>query len=276
MAAEQREHKYQLHSRQSRTAVPSGQPVPQPLATETKNNAGVTIYWVDRPGAAQSAVMVGNSAPAWDAEQHARRVLGNGVLGGAFTARLNMNLREDKGYTYGARSRYIAGPSGGIFRATASVKTAVTAPALMEFMREIRGILGDQPISDKEFKAVVGRSRQGYPARFQRLAGVVQNFASADAARRPAGWLSGYDQRIASVEKAQAQEGMADLVSTEDLVILVVGDWNAPIEIPAVSADGSERPSKSTHLGDQVSALGLGPVIRLDDEGVPLPAAETP
>ena len=166
--------------------------MPRAPAYEQKPRSATTVYWVDRPGAAQSYVTVGQSAPAWDAKLQASRSLGNSALGGQFTARLNMNLREDKGYTYGARSSIAGLMQGGSFRARASVKTATTAPSLKEFMYEIRGILSERLISDEEFVAGQGRSLQGYPSYFEGMRGVLGQFASADAHRRPAGWLVGH------------------------------------------------------------------------------------
>jgi len=225
---------------------------PQAPAYEQKQRWATTVYWVDRPGASQSYVIVGQSAPAWDEKLQASRSLGNSALGGQFTARLNMNLREDKGYTYGARSSIAGLPQGGSFRAVASVKTATTAASLTEFMFEIRGIIGDRLISDEEFVAGQGRSLQGYPAYFEGIRGVLRQFASADAQRRPEGWLAGYPDRISAVTRDAAQAQLNSVLDPEKLIIVVVGDYSA--------------------VGAEVEALGLGPVVMLDDEGDELAA----
>ncbi len=235
--------------------VPEDELNPKVPAYEQPPRSATTVYWIDRPGAAQSYVTVGQSAPAWDPQLQAARNLGNSALGGQFTARLNMNLREDKGYTYGARSSVSGLTQGGAFRARASVKTATTAPSLTEFMAEIRGIVGDRLISDDEFVAGQGRSIQGYPSYFEGIRGVLGQFASADARQRPEGWLAGYRSRVSAVTKEQAQEQLGSIIDPEKLVIVVVGDYAA--------------------VGAEVDALGLGPIVMLDDEGRPLAVEET-
>jgi zinc protease len=235
--------------------VPDAERSPQPPNYEQRARSATTVYWVDRPGAAQSYISVGQSAPPWDAGLQASRSLGNSALGGQFTSRLNMNLREDKGYTYGARSSIAGLPQGGSFRARASVKTATTAASLTEFMYEIRGIMSDRTISDEEFAAGQGRALQGFPSYFEGIRGVLGQFASADANRRPQGWLAGYHERVSSVSREQAQAQLQAILDPAQLVVLVVGDYAA--------------------VGEEVAALGLGAMVMLDDEGDPVvPAGE--
>jgi zinc protease len=234
--------------------VPAAELSPAVPVYEQQPRTATTVYWIDRPGAAQSYVTVGQSAPAWDAQLQSARSLGNSALGGQFTARLNMNLREDKGYTYGARSSVSGLTQGGSFRARASVKTATTALALTEFMYEIRGIISDRLISDEEFVAGQGRSLQGYPSYFEGMRGVLGQFASADARRRPEGWLAGYRDRVSAVTREQAQAQFGSVIDPEQLVIVIVGDYGA--------------------VGAEVDALELGPMVMLDDEGRTLPSEE--
>ena len=219
---------------------------------ELQPKRGVQTYWVDRAGAQQSYISIGNTGPAWSEEHAAARRLGNAALGGSFSARLNMNLREDKGYTYGARSSVEQNPKAGLFSARASVKTATTAPSITEFLKEIQGIRGDRPVTDGEFGDAVGRSIQGFPARFEGLRSIRGQFAGADALRRPAGWLAGYTGRIEAVDLRAAQEGLAEYADPENLVVVVVGDWDA--------------------VGADVEALGLGVITHLDAEGLPAEA----
>ncbi|MEE9561955.1 MAG: pitrilysin family protein, partial [Thermoanaerobaculia bacterium] len=98
---------------------------------------GRTVYLVDKPGAAQSEIRIGRIGAARDTEDYYALVVMNTVLGGSFTSRLNSNLREDKGYTYGARSRFAFRRAPGPFLAGAAVQTEVTDKALAEFMKEL-------------------------------------------------------------------------------------------------------------------------------------------
>ncbi|MBJ92957.1 MAG: hypothetical protein CMP23_00630 [Rickettsiales bacterium] len=234
--------------------IPAAELAPQPPAYQQGARQDTAVYWIDRPGAAQSYITVGQSAPAWDAQLQASRSLGNSPLGGQFTARLNMNLREDKGYTYGARSSVSGLQQGGSFRARASVKTATTAKALVEFLYEIKGIVGERPIQADEFAAGQGRYLQGYPSYFEGIQGVLSQFASADAKQRPEGWLAGYRKRISAVTMEQAQAQLNDMIDPDKLVIVVVGDYAA--------------------VGAEVAALELGAMVMLDIHGDPIVKTE--
>ncbi len=106
------------------------------------------ILLLDKPGAAQSVIAVSQIGAARNSPDYYALSVMNTIFGGQFSSRLNLNLRETKGYTYGARTMFDwriqqAGP----FLATASVQTAVTAPALVEFLREFRGMAGSRPVS---------------------------------------------------------------------------------------------------------------------------------
>lgn len=218
-----------------------------------------TIHWVDRPGSSQSYVIVGNNTTVgFDEAQQAARTLGNHPFGGQFTARINMNLREDKGYTYGARSRVRAAERGGVFATWASVKTATTAASLTEFLTELDGYFGDAPMTDDEFGRSKSTLLQGYAGRFEGVAGVLGQFASADAHRRPEGWVAGYPSRVDSVTRDAAFEALDLLVSPADLAVVIVGDWNA--------------------AGADVAALNVGEITFRDASGnltdPPAPPAE--
>ena len=108
------------------------------------------IYIVDKPGAAQSIVTIGQVGVARSSPDFFPLSVMNSILGGQFSARLNMNLREDKGYTYGARSGWSFRRGAGPFDASAQVQTAVTKESVMEFMKELNGIRGGIPVTPVE------------------------------------------------------------------------------------------------------------------------------
>jgi zinc protease len=244
--------------------VDGGTPPVSALVTPEPTE-GMQLYWIDRPGASQSYIQMGRVSPAFNPEKHQARSLGNMVLGGQFSSRLNLNLREDKGYTYGARSGVWSGQHGGMFRARSSVRTLTTGPALHEFFKELEDITGSRPITQSEFDAVVSRSEQGYPGRFENMSTVLGIFAGADADHRPEGWLAGHDARVRAVSLEDAQAAIAGIVDLTGAVVVVVGDWNAVVESPQ-TADGRERPITVT-VGDHVRGLNRGDVIFLDEDG---------
>ena len=116
-------------------ASATGEPLPPPAGPAAR------LVIVDRPGAAQSELRVGQVAlPRLNPDYHALLVL-NAILGGQFVSRLNMNLREDKGYTYGARSGFDFRRSNGPFSVQAAVQTTATAESVQEVL------VGDSPRS---------------------------------------------------------------------------------------------------------------------------------
>src|SRR5690606_8321646 len=108
------------------------------------------IYIVDKPGAAQSVISIGQIGVPRNNPDYFPLMVMNSILGGQFTSRVNMNLREDKGYTYGARTSWAFRKGAGPFEASAGAQTAVTKESVVEFMKELNGIRGDIPLTDAE------------------------------------------------------------------------------------------------------------------------------
>jgi zinc protease len=108
------------------------------------------VYIVDRPNSAQSVVSIGQVGIDRSNPDYFPVVVMNSILGGGITSRISMNLREDKGYTYGANSIWQFRRGAGPFRAGGDIQTAVTKEAVVEFMKELNGIRGDIPITAKE------------------------------------------------------------------------------------------------------------------------------
>jgi zinc protease len=208
---------------------------------------GVKVYWVQKDGASQSVLSIGNTAPAFDPAHSTATQTGNKVLGGQFTSRINMNLREDKGYTYGARSGVTNQKHAGYYRATASVKANTTALSIVEFLKEFKEITSDKPITEQEFKNATSSMLQGFPAYFEKSSGILSRYASVDAYRRPADWLQNYHTRVSGVTIKQAQTELQSIIDVKNLIVVVVGDWKI--------------------AGDDVAALNLGPVVYLDHNG---------
>jgi zinc protease len=243
--------------------APEGVDVAAPPAVATAHAEGITVYWVDHPGASQSALYVGNSAGAFDADKAAARSVSNMVLGGQFTSRLNMNLREDKGYTYGARTSRGASLVGGWFVGSTSVKAGTTALALTEVLSEFSAAVGERGITETEFSNARGTLLQGRPARFERMSGVLGQYASAEGRKRPAGWVVGYRARVDAVTLEAAQAELAGALDPSNLAILIVGDRTAA----AQTADGEDA---EMTIEAAVAAMGLGDLVWLDHEGAPI------
>ena len=137
---------------------PVARTVPEPPASRP-----VTVYLVDKPGAAQSILTVGQVGVPRSTPDYFPLTIMNAVLGGQFSSRINLNLREAKGYTYGARSSFTFRQGPGPFEAGAPVKTEDTRPALIELIKELTDITGPRPVDRGRAGLRQGPGDQGLP-----------------------------------------------------------------------------------------------------------------
>ena len=124
---------------------------------------GIQIVVVDRPGSVQSELRVGHVGVARDTDDYFPLAVMNTILGGAFSSRLNLNLREKHGFTYGVSSAFVMRRLPGPFVVSTAVQTEVTAPALAEILREVRGIR-DAPVAEGELRRRPQPPRRHLPA----------------------------------------------------------------------------------------------------------------
>jgi zinc protease len=148
----------------------------------------------------------------------------NMAFGGQFTARLNMNLREDKGYTYGYRSRFDWRKSESNFSAGGAVQTAVTKESLIETLKEFRDLVQDRQISEEEFeRARLGMIR-GFPPSFETPGNVLRRLLDIVHFGLPDDYFSGHIDRLMAVTLADVQRVAQEHVDPSNLSIVVVGD----------------------------------------------------
>jgi len=231
--------------------APAAGSMPEPPARNE-----VTVYLVDKPGDSQSTISIAHAGVPRNDPDWAALAVANRVLGGFFSSRLNLNLREDKGYTYGVRSAFSTNARTGYFYAGGRVQTEVTAPALTEFMKELEDIHGARPISDEELEFAKNSITLGYPAQFETNGEVAGAVVNQVVFGLPDDELSAYPQEIAAVTAAQANAAGAKYIHPDRVAVIVVGDLSK--------------------IEDSVRALNLGPVEILDSEGRPVQKAEIP
>ena len=185
-----------------------------------------TIYLVDKPGAPQSVIRIGHvGVPRSTPDFFALRVL-NTMLGGSFTSRLNQNLRETHGYTYGARSQFDMRRLAGPFLATASVVTAKTDSSLIEFMKELRRIRTEPP-PEAELKKAKAYIALGLPGEFETTADAAVEYLDLLANDLPLDTYSSYMQHIQAVTAADVQGVAQKYIDPEHFAVVVVGDRKA-------------------------------------------------
>ncbi|MEK6768264.1 MAG: pitrilysin family protein [Gemmatimonadota bacterium] len=193
-----------------------------PLATAPAP-ARRTVYLVDKPGAAQSVIRIGHVGVPRSTPDYAALQVLNTILGGSFTSRLNQNLREEHGYSYGASSRFDMYRMAGPFRAYASVVTAKTDSSLIEFLRELRRVR-DEAVPQQELDKAKAYIALGLPSEFETTAGSASQFLDLLGNDLPLDFYGTYVQRVNAVTAADVQRVARQYVDPEHFSILVVGD----------------------------------------------------
>ena len=179
---------------------------------------------VHRPGAAQSELRVGQVATARNSpDYHALLVL-NMVLGGQFVSRLNMKLREEKGYTYGARTSFDFRRGPGPFVLQVSVQTEVTADAIRESLAEISAIRHERPPTADELAGARAALTRGYPRSFETAGQIARAAAQLALYELPDDYFSTFVPRVREVDAASVARAARTHLEPERLVAVIVGD----------------------------------------------------
>jgi zinc protease len=180
------------------------------------------IFLIDKPGAAQSQIRIGRiGVPRSTADYFPIQVL-NTILGGSFSSRLNNNLREVHGYTYGAASSFDMRASAGPFSATAGVQTDKTSEALKEFFVELNAIL--KPIPAEELARARNYVALRYPSAFETTGDISRRLEDALVYNLPDDYFAKYVQSIQGVTAADAQRVAQKYIKPDHLAVVVVGD----------------------------------------------------
>jgi zinc protease len=193
----------------------------RPLAPDT---AGKKLYFVDYPGAAQSVIAVARRVPGADADDLFPANVFNRSFGESFTSRINLNLREDKGYTYGASSAFQRFRKSGIFGVFSDVRTDVTRASLDEVLRELDDVCGPRPLTEAERDSSVGGLLLGYPSTFESIGLVALRFAQLPIYDRPLDWYERWPERVAAVTLEQANEVGKRYCDRSQFMLAVAGD----------------------------------------------------
>jgi zinc protease len=194
-------------------ATPKAAPVP------------TRITLVDKPGAVQSVITVGMAGFDRKSPDYFSLVVMNTAFGGQFASRLNMNLREDKGYTYGARSMFDwRTRQPGLFLASSSVQTAVTVPALKEFFAELQGIAGKRPVVGEELEFCKKYVTRGFPMSFETTGGLSGQLQTLVEFGLPDDYYNRFVPAVAAVEAEALRAAARRNLDLDHLTVIVVGD----------------------------------------------------
>lgn len=214
------------------------------------------IYLVDKPGAAQSVFNIGLPGPPRNTPDFFAIQVMNTILGGMFQSRLNANIREEKGYSYGVNSSFGFGKGPGAFRAGGAIFSGKTDAALIEFMKELKGILGDRPITDEEIKVAKDSLIQRVPQRFASVTGISDAITGLVVNGLLDDFYQTYAQNIAAVTKEDLLRVAKRYIDLNHLAIVIVGD-RATIEAP-------------------LKATGVAPITLISIDGNPVSSGAPP
>ena len=203
------------------------------------------VVIVDRPGSVQSELRVGHIGIDRYDPRYFPAIVMSTVMGGMFGSRLNRRLREELGYTYGARSGFDARRAAGVFTSAAAVQTDVTAPAIGELVALLEAARG-APFGDRELSEARNYQIGIFPLRFESTGGIAAAIEPIAVYGLAEDFWQTYRDRIEAVSAADTHEASIGLIRPDELLILAVGD--------------------AALVRDDVAALGIGPV-----EVVPAP-----
>ena len=182
-----------------------------------------TAYLVDRRGSAQSNIVIANSGIVRTSPDYFPMLLMHTVLGANASSRLFMNLREEKGYTYGAYTNLDARRTAGTFRATAEVRTPVTGDSLKEFFYELERIR-NEVVSEKEIRDAKSYLTGVFPIRLETQEGLTDQLVQIKMLNLPDDYLQHYRDRVQAVTAAEIQRVANKYVKPDEAAVIVVGD----------------------------------------------------
>jgi len=208
------------------------------------------VYLIDRPGSAQTIVAHVLTAPERKSSDYYALALANAVYGGGFGTRLNLNLREDKGYSYGVFAFPQHFTRGGAWIATGGVQTDKTKESTVEFIKELKYIAGEKPISEKEFSAARLAKVRGYAQQFESYGRIAGQITDLWVFGLPISTLQAETDEIGKLQIGPVNLAAAKYAAPAGTSILLVGDLSK--------------------IEAGIRELNLGEVVILDVEGKPV------
>jgi zinc protease len=205
------------------------------------------VLVVDRPGSVQSEIRIGQVGAPRSTPHFFPLQIFNTVLGGAFTSRLMLNLREEQGFTYGVRSRFAFRRSAGPFRISTAVATEVTAPAVSQALAELEGLVEEGP-TQREVERARDFIAGVFPLHLETTGQVAARIGELLVYGLPDDFFASYRDRIRSVAPQDVLAAGREVLRPRDMVVVVVGE-----------ADAIRGP---------LEELGLGPVEIVSPESL--------
>lgn len=222
--------------------------VPERIVPITPPAAKTIVYLVDKPGAPQSVITASVTAPRRIEGDNAARGVFTNAIGGSFTSRINMKLREEKGWAYGATAGISGGRGSRLYTAQASVQADKTSESMTEIASLLKGATSDRKLTAKELSDAQGNMTLGLSSAWSKSSGVAGAVIDQLSYDLPDDYFAKYPQAIAGVTLDAANAAGAELLSGKALTWIVAGDLSkieASIralnlgEVRVIDADGN-------------------------------------
>ena len=202
-----------------RPSTPAGRDQAVPMAPPLRQRQ---VYLVDKPDAEQSQIRIGGVGVPRSTPDYFPLIVLNTVLGGAFTSRLNQNLREEHGYAYGASSAFDMRSSAGPFVAAAGVQTDKTAESVREFFKELDGIR--MPVGADELAKAKNYIALGFPAEFETSTDLSRRLEELLVYRLPDDYFERYVANVMAVTAGSVRSSAEKYIVPSRFAVVVVGD----------------------------------------------------
>ncbi len=209
-----------------------------------------TVYIVDKPDAIQSIIFAGTVSPAAKDPDYETLQMANRILGGDFTSRVNMNLREDKHWSYGAGSVSLDAKGPGMFITYGPVQTDKTKESMQEILKELNQYIGDKPATEKEFQKVKNNAVLQLPGIWETNGSVLSTLQSNLNYERGQDYLKNYPTMLQNMQLADVQKSAKKLIHPNSLAWVIVGD--------------------RSKIEAGIRELNLGEIKFIDSEGNPV------
>ncbi len=197
---------------------------PQKNLTEVQLPAKRVVYVVDKPDAMQSMIIAGVPAPPTNNPDEIAIETMNTILGGSFTSRINMNLREDKHWAYGARSILYDAKGQRLFFTYAPVQSDKTKESMVEIDKELRGILGDRPPTAQELDKAQKNMTLQLPGRFETKSSLESGLEDIVVYGLPEDYYETYAGKVNAMDLGKVTAAAKQIVHPDQMVWIIVGD----------------------------------------------------
>jgi zinc protease len=182
------------------------------------------VYLVDKPGALQSVIIAGHVAPPTNNPKEIAIEAMNDGLGGNFAARLNMNLREDKHWSYGAQTRLVAARGQRPFMAIAPVQTDKTKESMAEMNKEFHGILSDKPLTAEELGKIQANETLSLPGSRETIDEVGASIVDLVHYGLPDDYYETFAGKVRALKTSDLNDAAKSVVHPDNMIWVVVGD----------------------------------------------------